>query len=303
MKFGVMLPHYRQVASAEGIIRVAQEAESMGFDSVWVSEHTAVPDQDVERFGLGYFDPFTVLGYAAAVTKQITLGTSIIIMPFRNPLHMAQVAATVDQLSNGRLILGVGVGSAEQEYRALGAPWEERGSVADEVIQVLQHVWTTDQPNFEGKHFNFSGINSFPQPVQRPHPPFWIGGGSRRSIRRAAEYGDAWHPSRPSFELLEEGAPRLHRLAERAGRDPSKILIAARHPMKILDGAAHSDWPLVGTESSVIEGINRFASAGVTHLVMDTFYSIPELHEETVDTVLATMERFARKNIPQYPET
>ena len=303
MKFGVMLPHYRQVASAEGIIRVAQEAESMGFDSVWVSEHTAVPDQDVERFGLGYFDPFTVLGYAAAVTKQITLGTSIIIMPFRNPLHMAQVAATVDQLSNGRLILGVGVGSAEQEYRALGAPWEERGSVADEVIQVLQHVWTADRPNFDGNHFNFSGINSFPQPVQRPHPPFWIGGGSQRSIRRAAEYGDAWHPSRPSFELLEEGAPRLHRLAERAGRDPSKILIAARHPMKILDGAAHSDWPLVGPESSVIKGINRFASAGVTHLVMDTFYSIPELHEETVDTVLATMERFARQIIPRFPET
>jgi len=303
MKFGVMLPHYRQVASAEGIIRVAQEAESMGFDSVWVSEHTAVPDQDVERFGLGYFDPFTVLGYAAAVTKQITLGTSIIIMPFRNPLHMAQVAATVDQLSNGRLILGVGVGSAEQEYRALGAPWEERGSVADEVIQVLQHVWTADRPNFEGKRFNFSGINSFPQPVQLPHPPFWIGGGSRRSIRRAAEYGDAWHPSRPSFELLEEGALRLHRLAEMAGRDLGKIQIAARHPMKILDGAAHSDWPLVGTESSVIEGINRFASAGVTHLVMDTFYSIPELHEETVDTVLATMERFARQIIPQFPET
>ena len=202
MKFGVMLPHYRQVASAEGIMRVAQEAESMGFHTVWVSEHTAVPDQDVDRFGLGYYDPFTVLGYVAAVTKQITLGTSIIILPFRNPLHMAQIAATVDQLSNGRLILGVGVGSAEQEYRALGAPWEERGAVADEVLKVLQHVWTADRPNFEGKHFNFSGINSFPQPVQSPHPPFWVGGGSRRSVRRAAEFGDAWHPSRPSFQLL-----------------------------------------------------------------------------------------------------
>jgi len=142
MKFGVMLPHYRQVASAEGIMRVAQEAESMGFDTVWVSEHTAVPDQDVDRFGLGYYDPFTVLGYVAAVTKKITLGTSIIILPFRNPLHMAQIAATVDQLSNGRLILGVGVGSGEEEYRALGAPWDERGSVADEVLRVLQHVWT-----------------------------------------------------------------------------------------------------------------------------------------------------------------
>jgi len=301
MKFGVMLPHYRQVASVEGIMRVAQEAESMGFDTVWVSEHTAVPDQDVDRFGLGYYDPFTVLGYVAAVTKKITLGTSIIILPFRNPLHMAQIAATVDQLSNGRLILGVGVGSAEQEYRALGAPWEERGAVADEVLKVLQHVWTADRPNFEGKHFNFSGINSFPQPVQSPHPPFWVGGGSHRSIRRAAEFGDAWHPSRPSFQLLEEGAPRLRRLAERAGRDPGKIQIAARHPMKILDGAADSDWPLVGAESNVIDGINRFASAGVSHLVMDTFYSIPELHQETVDTVLATMERFARQIIPEFP--
>jgi alkanesulfonate monooxygenase SsuD/methylene tetrahydromethanopterin reductase-like flavin-dependent oxidoreductase (luciferase family) len=214
---------------------------------------------------------------------------------------MAQIAATVDQLSNGRLILGVGVGSAEQEYRALGAPWEERGAVADEVLKVLQHVWTADRPNFEGKHFNFSGINSFPQPVQSPHPPFWVGGGSRRSVRRAAEFGDAWHPSRPSFQLLEEGAPRLRRLAERAGRDPGKIQIAARHPMKILDGAADSEWPLVGTESSVINGINRFATAGVSHLVMDTFYSIPELHQETVDTVLATMERFARQIIPQFP--
>ena len=97
------------------------------------------------------------------------------------------------------------------------------------------------------------------------------------------------------------GTPRLHRLAERAGRDPGKIQIAARHPMKVLDGAPTSEWPLFGTEKEVIDGINRFASAGVTHLVMDTFYSIPELHQETVDTVLATMERFARQIIPRFP--
>ena len=302
MKFGVMLPHYRQVASSDGIMRMAREAESMGFHSVWVSEHTVVPDDEVDRFGLGYYDPFTVLGYVAAVTQTITLGTSIIILPLRNPLHMAQIAATVDQLSQGRLVLGVGVGSAEQEYRAMGAPWEDRGAVADEVIQVLQHVWTADRPNFEGKYFNFSGINSYPQPVQSPHPPFWVGGGSRRSIRRAAEYGDAWHSTRPSFQLLEEGTPRLHRLAERSGRDPSKIQITARHPMKILDGTSKTDWPLFGSESSIIEGISRFADHGVTHLVMDTFYSIPELHDESVDTVLTTMERFAQQIIPQFPE-
>lgn len=101
MKFGIMLPLYRQVASTDGIFRMAREAESMGFDSVWVSEHIVVPDEDVERFGKGYYDPFSVLGYVAGVTDRVSLGTSIIIMPLRNPLHTAQVTATVDRFPMG----------------------------------------------------------------------------------------------------------------------------------------------------------------------------------------------------------
>lgn len=299
MKFGIMLPHYRQVASAVGIYRMAQEAESMGFHSVWVSEHIVVPDGDVARFGKGYYDPFSVLGYVSAITQRVSLGASIIIMPLRHPLHFAQIAATVDQLSNGRLILGVGVGSAEPEYRALNAPWEERGAVMDESLRVIKHVWTEGPPNFQGKYFNFSGINSFPPPVQKPHPPIWIGGGSRRAMRRAAEFGDAWHPTRPSFQLLEEGVPRVRRLAERNGRDPNSIQIAARHPMKIVE-RAHGHWPLLNSTEGVIGAVNRFHEAGVDHLVMDTFYSIPELEEETVDSVLATMERFSRSVMPQF---
>ena len=314
MKFGVMLPHYRQVASTDSIYRVAQEAESMGFHSVWVSEHIAVPDGDVDRFGKGYYDMFTVLGYVAAITRRVLLGTSIVILPFRPPLHVAQLAATVDQLSKGRLILGVGVGSTEAEFSPLGASWDERGPITDESIQVLKHVWTVDQPNFQGRYFQFSAINSYPTPVQRPHPPIWIGGGSRRAIRRAAEYGDAWHPSRPSFEHLAESLPRLRRLAERAGRDPGGIEVAVRHPLKLVDRApgpmqasvgqvgAPDVWPLVDTPERVIEGVGRFQELGVSHLVMDTFYSIPELDNETVDSVLSTMEGFARHVIPQFPD-
>ena len=310
MKFGVMLPHYRQVASTDGIYRVAQEAESMGFDSVWVSDHIVVPDGDVERYGKGYYDMFSVLGFVAALTKQVLLGTSIVILPLRNPLHLAQVAATVDQLSQGRLVLGVGVGSAEQEYHAMGAAWQERGAVADEALRVLKHVWTEDRPDFQGRFFNFSGINSYPQPVQKPHPPIWIGGGSHRSIRRAAQFGDVWHPTRPSFQLLEEGIPRLREQAARNGRDPNSIQIAARHPMKIVErtpaqattdsAGAPGAWPLVDTVEGVMEGVNRFQEAGVSHLVMDTFYSVTELHQETVDSVLATMDRFASTIIPQF---
>ena len=198
----------------------------------------------------------------------------------------------------------MGVGSAEPEYRALGVPWSERGARTDEAVRVLKHLWTVDRPNFQGRYFNFSGINSFPQPVQT-HPPIWIGGGSRRAIRRAAELGDAWHPTRPSFQALEQGVPRLRELAARAGREPSQIQVAARHPMKILQqtptprGTA-DNWPLVDTAERVAEAANRFQDAGVNHLVMDTFYSIPELHQENVDSVLATMERFARHVMPQF---
>ena len=151
MKFGIMLPHYRQVASTEGIRRVALEAEAMGYHSVWVSEHIVVPYEAEVRFGKGYYDPFGVLAYVSAITERVLLGTSIIVLPLRDPLHLAQMAATVDQLSGGRLILGVGVGSTEEEFRAMGARWEERGAVTDEAIQVLKHVWTTEKPDFPGQ--------------------------------------------------------------------------------------------------------------------------------------------------------
>ena len=312
MKFGIMLPHYRQVASTEGIRRVALEAEAMGYHSVWVSEHIAVPYDAEERFGKGYYDPFTVLAYAAAVTERVLLGTSIIVLPLREPLHLAQVAATVDQLSSGRLILGVGVGSTEGEFRALGANWEERGAVTDEAIQVLKHAWTAERPDFRGRFRTFSDINCYPQPVQKPHPPIWVGGGSARSLRRAAEQGVAWHPSRPGFDHLSRSIPRLRELTARAGRDPAAMEVAVRHPMKITDRppgrmqattpsvGAPEVWPLVDTPGRVVEAVGRFQEMGVGYLVMDTFYSIPELHDETVDSVLSTLERFAREVMSQF---
>ena len=312
MKFGIMLPHYRQVASTEGVRRVALEAEAMGYHSVWVSEHIVVPYDAEERFGKGYYDPFAVLGYVSAITERVLLGTSIIVLPLRDPLHLAQVAATVDQLSQGRLIMGVGVGSTEGEFRALGANWEERGAVADEAIEVLKHAWTEERPDFRGRFKTFSDVNSYPPPVQKPHPPIWVGGGSARSIRRAAEHGVAWHPSRPSFEHLSTGIPRLRELTARAGRDPASIEVAVRHPMKITDrppGRMQATtpsvgtpeiWPLVDTPGKVAEGVGRFQEMGVEYLVMDTFYSIPELHDETVDSVLTTVERFAREVMSQF---
>ena len=207
MKFGVMLPHYRHVADPDGIYRIAQEAEAMGFQSVWVSDHVVVPDDMVERFGKGYYDMFTVLGYVASITKRVQLGTSIVIMPLRHPLHTAQVAATVDQLSKGRLILGVGAGVAQREFECLNASWEDRGAVTDESIQALRHAWTVDPVDFQGRFFNFSGIQSYPPTYQDPHPPIWVGGGSRRSLRRAAELGGRLGADAPQLRVAARQHP------------------------------------------------------------------------------------------------
>ena len=297
-----MLPHYRQVASAEGIARVAREAERLGYDSVWVSDHIVIPDADVDRFGREFYDPFPVLGYAAACTTSVQLGFSIIVVPYRSAIMVAKATATLDALSQGRLIVGVGAGALAAEFKNIDAPWEDRGDYTDEALGVFKELWTSESSSFQGKYFNFSEVQCYPKPVQKPHPPLWVGGNSPRSLRRAAELGDVWHPTRPTVDMLGEMVPRLRRMAERAGRNPDEIGIAARQPMKIVasESQAPKGWPLFGTSDSVAEGVERFEGAGVGHFVLDTFYSIPELHGETVESMLETMERFASTVMPRF---
>jgi alkanesulfonate monooxygenase SsuD/methylene tetrahydromethanopterin reductase-like flavin-dependent oxidoreductase (luciferase family) len=194
----------------------------------------------------------------------------------------------------------VGVGALTAEFRTLKAPWEDRGDYTDEALRICKELWTSEAPRFDGTYYQFADVQCLPRPVQQPHPPLWIGGNSRRAVRRAAEFGDVWHPSRADTTTITAMVPRLHSLAEGAGRNPHTIGIAVRQPMKIVSNPAHSlkDWPLFGTPQEVTDGIGRFREVGVSHLVLDTFYSIPELAGETVDTMLETMEHFARDVMP-----
>ena len=304
MKFGVMLPHYQHVASPEAITRFAQEAEHMGYDSVWVTDILVVPNGDVDRWGPVFYESLTVLAFVAGLTSTIRMGSSVIVLPYRNPIHLAKIASTIDSLSHGRLILGVGIGGLEPEFSQLGARWEERGDRSDEAIRIFKELWTSEKPSIQTKNYQLSDIQFYPKPVQKPHLPLWIGGNSRRALRRVVEFGDVWHPTRVKPDVLAEMTPRLWRLAERAGRDPREIGIAVRQPLKIVSDPALSndEWPLVGTVKQVIDNVAEFRDAGVGHLVMDTFYGVPELHGETEDSILATMERFATEVIPQFPE-
>ena len=321
MKFGVSLPHYRHVASAEAVTRFPKEAEDMGYDSVWVTDQIIVPDTVVDNFGPVFYESLTVLAYVAGITSTIQLGSSVIVLPYRSPIHLAKIASTIDSLSHGRLLLGVGVGGVEAEFKQISASWEDRGDLSDEAIRICQELWSSENPSIKSKNHQFSEIQFYPKPVQKPHLPLWIGGNTRRALRRVVEFGDVWHPGGAALDnsstsgrklatpettlgLLAERTPQLWRLAERAGRNPQEIGIAVREPLKFAsDPALYTETrPMLGTVSQVIDSVGRFRDAGVGHLVLDTFYGIPELHGETEDNILATMERFATEVIPKFPE-
>lgn len=194
MHFGVILPNYGPDASPDGIRRVAELAEELAFDSVWATEHIVVGPDGVDPYGRVY-DPLVTLGWIAGWTESIGLGTSIVLAPLHNPMHLAKEVATLQELSGGRFTLGLGVGWHEDEFEFMGIPFERRGPRAEEAIEVMRALWT-GRRDFEGKLWSFHDATAEPHPS--PLPEIWIGGSSDRAVRRALELGDVWHPSRGS---------------------------------------------------------------------------------------------------------
>jgi probable F420-dependent oxidoreductase len=192
--FGVILPNYGPGSSVEGIRRVAEAAEGLGFHSVWTTEHIIVGPEAVNPYGRVY-DPLVTLGWIAGWTERIGLGTSIILVPLHNPIHLAKEVATLQELSGGRVTLGVGMGWHKDEYDFMGVEFAGRGRRANEEIRIMRALWSGER-SFEGKHWSFHDATFEPQPSRQPE--IWVGGSSARAIRRARELGDAWHPSRGS---------------------------------------------------------------------------------------------------------
>ena len=191
---GVILPNFGEGSAPEGIRRVANEAEELGFDSVWATEHIIVGPEGVDPYGRVY-DPLVTLGWIAGFTERIGLGTSIVLVPLHHPIHLAKEAATLQELSRRRVRLGVGMGWHEDEFRFMGVPFQGRGRRSDEALQVMRALWSGER-SFHGKHWSFDNATFGPLPD--PVPEIWIGGSSDRAIRRVLELGDVWHPSRRS---------------------------------------------------------------------------------------------------------
>lgn len=301
MKFGVMLPHFRHVASPQAVQMVARYAQDLGYDSVWVSDHIVVPESGLSRFGETWYEPLTVLAYTAAVTQTVRLGTSVIIIPYRNAIVLAKVLATIDVFSGGRVIFGAGAGWSEDEFAALGVDFHRRGRLTDEALRAMRHVWTKDSPDYESDLRRIANVRFLPKPLQHPHIPIWIGGSSAAALRRAAEFGAGWHPTRPTPEAVAEGLVRLRQLAERRARDISSMTIAARLALKITDRDLPDEerHPLIGSADQITADIERYRQAGVNYFVLDTFYSTPQVEMHTLDDVTRIIERFAREVVPR----
>jgi probable F420-dependent oxidoreductase len=194
MHFGVILPNYGAGSSPDGIRRVAALAEELGFDSVWTTEHIIVGPKAVDPYGRVY-DPLVTLGWIAGWTERIGLGTSIILVPLHNPIHLAKEVGTLQELSGGRITLGIGLGWHQDEFDFMGVPFAGRGRRANEAIRLVRALWNGER-DFDGEFWSFHDATSEPHPS--PIPEIWVGGSSDRAIRRALELGDAWHPSRGS---------------------------------------------------------------------------------------------------------
>ena len=212
MKIG-LIPVNVGAQSAESMIQPATTAETSGFESIWTGEHVVLVDPQVAPSPVPphapFIDTISTLAFLAAKTKTIKIGSGIILLAQRHPVVLAKELAGIDVLSKGRLLFGVGVGYVEGEFDALGIPFEERGARVTEHIEVIRTLWTEEQPSFDGEFTKFSGIQSRPLPVQRPHPPIHVGGMSAPAFRRAVRQGDGWYGF---FQDLDATAAALKNL-------------------------------------------------------------------------------------------
>lgn len=293
MKFGVALPNFGKYAKKDTILEIAKAAEELGFDSIWVSDHIVIPKSH-RGFGNVFYEPLTTLAYIAACTTRIHLGTSIIILPYRNPVVLAKIISTLDVLSGGRVITGIGVGWIKDEFDALGVPYTERGPLTDECIEVLKVLWTEEEPSFKGRYYRFSGIKFLPRPVQKPHPPIWVGGNSRMAIERAVNAGNGWHSVGLTPEEIKEGVEYINELLSGKGREASDFVISLRKNLQI-KGISEKKTDrreiLRGTPDKISEGIERYKESGVSHLVFQVLSG-------TLEGIVETMELFSRKIRP-----
>jgi len=304
MRYGFYLPTRGRSAEPDALEALVRRGEALGFHSTVIADHIVFPLTIASKYpytvsgefpgGGDTLEQLTLMSFVAAKTERLRLITSVMILPHRNPVLTAKMLATIDVLSRGRVTVGVGVGWLREEFAALGAAdFDRRGAVSDEYLKIFKTLWTQNPASFRGEFYRFESLTCLPQPVQKPHPPIWIGGHSRAALRRAARYGDGWHPvgANPAAMLappeLKTLLDELRRLTEAEGRDPLALTISYKAPLydtgQPTGGLRR---PFSGTPDQVVDDIGTYARLGVSELIFD-------FRSEEPKESLERMERFA----------
>ncbi len=323
MQFGISLRNFSKLSAAETVENLSamgRDAEELGYDTLWVADHLVMPFGVEPRYpynatgqfghqpGDQFFEPLSVLAALAARTNRIRLGTGVLILPLRHPVLNAKMLATIDAISGGRLVLGVGAGWMREEFEASGAPsYKRRGSLTDEHLRIYRELWTNAEPSFGGEFYQLSGFTFQPKPVQR-HVPIWVGGNTDAALRRAARLGDGWHALNLSLEDFHERLQRLREFCQAQGRELTDLAISMMYSLSIdMEGVVSSgpeaarvprpdgSHVLVGTPQQLVASLRRFQDAGLQH-----FAAYPTIHgQETASGNFSTaMDIFAHEVAP-----
>jgi probable F420-dependent oxidoreductase len=290
MKLGICVPHYGRPLEVGRMLEVVRRAEARGLDSVWVTDHVIVPRDAVLIYRDHMLDPLAVLPWLAGVTERITLGTSVVILPYRTPIPVAKLLASVDVLSGGRLIVGVAIGWLEAEFAALGVPFRERVSRSEEAIELMRALWTQEHPEVETRRHRLHGLRASPLPLQKPRPPIWIGGGSDGALRRVARLGDGWHATGMTPEAFQQGMDMVRRYWTEAKRDGEPVgslrvgvFIDGVHRPAVDMAFLRGRYAIAGSVAAVTDELRRFRALGCAHVALEVSYSVYPAILETID--------------------
>ncbi len=269
MDIGCHLPNQGPLATREALATFARAADERGVASLWVSDHVIFPRTATGSYPGGrfphppdkaYLEPVVTLTAAAMCTTRARLGASVFILGHRHPVVMAKMLTSIDALSEGRLIVGVGVGWWKEELEMLGAPFTRRGRQADEALQVFKALWTQDNPAFEGEFFRIRDLGFAPKPVQKPHPPIWVGGDSPGAFRRVATFGDGWHATSKTPAQFSEALGRLRKATDEARRPFESIALSLRFEL--------TDELIAQGAQAVVDALGAYQRLGLTHILL-----------------------------------
>ena len=292
MEIGIHIPQVGPPAATDNVAAVARTIDEAGYDGIWVFDHVVLQKEQQSKYpyspdgSLGFpptmdfLEPLALLAFLAGITKRAKLGTSVLVLPMRQPVLHAKIMATIDVLSGGRFILGAGVGWWKEEFEVLSVPFERRGKRMDECLQLIRALWTDEWVDFKGEFYEAVDWTSNPKPVQEGGIPIWLGGGSKGQLRRIGQYADGWLALPLSMPTLDSDFEIAKQAAIDAGRDPDRLKIA-------MEGAG----VLVPNETErTAEGLARLKEQGLSHAIVG-------VHPRHMRDATAVVEEFAAKHL------